>query len=667
MKLGPIEPATLAFDRDGTPSAPLYGDVYHARAGALEQARSVFLKGNDLPTRWQGRARFVILETGFGLGQNFLATWQAWRQDPHRCDRLWFISVDKHPVALNDARRALAVHGSSELADQAQQLLAVWPAASPDLHQLEFEEGRVVLQVLHADAAVGLRELRLQADALFLDGFSPQTNPDMWSPPVFKALSRLMAPDSTAATWCAARAAREGLTQAGFAVEQHPGFAGKRTMIRAHRIQDRARAPGLRLMHDAAGAAPIPSGEATPVVIVGAGLAGAACAAALQRAGVSCRVVDAATQPAAGASGNPAGLFHGVLHPEDGTHARWGRAAAWMALRRYAPLIRQGLLAGAVDGLLRREDTLDLQGMQRLVQRLGLPSAYVQALEAGDVRSALGPAGFLEQPCWLYPGGGWLDPGAWVAQMLDQPGITFKGSTTVAGLSRDKREDEWVLRDPQGRVIARAQQVVLCNAAAVRDLLPPALTAAWPVGLQRGQITRVPSRAVNHPPLQRPLSGNGYALSLPNGDLLCGATATNDDSDPQVRLEDHRANLERLAGLLGWSESPVSESLGGRVAWRFHADDRLPLVGPVGRLDGQAPPVNATRLREMPREPGLFMASGLGSRGITWAPLVGAVIASHLTGQPPPLPGSLLDALDPRRFALKQARKQGAAFKSSAS
>jgi tRNA 5-methylaminomethyl-2-thiouridine biosynthesis bifunctional protein len=52
----------------------------------------------------------------------------------------------------------------------------------------------------------------------------------------------------------------------------------------------------------------------------------------------------------------------------------------------------------------------------------------------------------------------------------------------------------------------------------------------------------------------------------------------------------------------------------------------------------------------------LYVATALGSRGITWAPLVGEVIASWITGQPPPLPTALLEALDPRRFRVKRAR-----------
>src|SRR4029079_8352870 len=90
MKTAPVGPAAIEFV-GGTPRSTLYGDVYHPRAGALAQARHVFLARNGLPERLRGRRRFTILEAGFGLGNNFLAAWDAWRGDAARCERLHYI------------------------------------------------------------------------------------------------------------------------------------------------------------------------------------------------------------------------------------------------------------------------------------------------------------------------------------------------------------------------------------------------------------------------------------------------------------------------------------------------------------------------------------------------------------------------------------------------
>src|SRR5688572_22823874 len=89
--------ATPAFDAAGTPYSPEYGDVYHSDESGPGQARHVFLSGNELPARWSGARSFTILETGFGVGLNFLATWQAWRDGSARPARLHFVSIEKHP------------------------------------------------------------------------------------------------------------------------------------------------------------------------------------------------------------------------------------------------------------------------------------------------------------------------------------------------------------------------------------------------------------------------------------------------------------------------------------------------------------------------------------------------------------------------------------------
>jgi tRNA 5-methylaminomethyl-2-thiouridine biosynthesis bifunctional protein len=63
----------------------------------------------------------------------------------------------------------------------------------------------------------------------------------------------------------------------------------------------------------------------------------------------------------------------------------------------------------------------------------------------------------------------------------------------------------------------------------------------------------------------------------------------------------------------------------------------------------------------VPRQPGLYVFTALGARGITQATLGAEVLASWLTGDPVPIPASLLDALDPARFAARAVRREAAA------
>ena len=144
----------------------------------------------------------------------------------------------------------------------------------------------------------------------------------------------------------------------------------------------------------------------------------------------------------------------------------------------------------------------------------------------------------------------------------------------------------------------------------------------------------------------------GYALRLPDGRVFCGGASQPDDSSTELRDSDHAHNLAGLRRLTGWAGRVDDAALIGRAGVRWSADDRLPISGPVA-----AWPCRATQLRFAERQPGLHVFTALGSRGITQAALGAELLAARLTGAPSPLPSSLIDALDPARFAVRALRR----------
>ena len=88
-----LEPARIAFDAGGAPYSEDFCDVYHSVDGGPAQARTVFLAGNGLPQRWRGRDSFTIIETGFGLGLNFVCCACELLADPNRPARLSYVAV----------------------------------------------------------------------------------------------------------------------------------------------------------------------------------------------------------------------------------------------------------------------------------------------------------------------------------------------------------------------------------------------------------------------------------------------------------------------------------------------------------------------------------------------------------------------------------------------
>lgn len=639
MKTAPIVAAHIEPGADGLPFAVGCGDRYHPRAGALEQARHVFLDGNGLPPRWAGRQHFVIAETGFGLGNNFLATWAAWRGDEQRCERLHFLSVELHPPRVEDL---VAWPRDAEVRPLSDELARQWPTLTHGLHTLRFDEGRVWLHLAFGDVADWLPEWVARIDAFFLDGFAPDRNPRMWEPRLFKSLARLAAPDATASTWSAARAVREGLVSAGFEVHKAPGQGGKRDITAAHFVPPATRrsAPPGR---------PREREVEHHALIVGGGLAGCAAAWALAEQGWRSTVLDHHAEPACEASGNPGGLFHGVVTRDDGLHARWHRASALA----FAPVARHAMadgVPGAVDGLLRlAHEFVDAEAMGVLLQRLGLPMGYAEALDAAEASRRAGLP--LSGPAWFFPGGGWLAPRALSAWYLRRTAglAQWQGDATVERLRREG--NVWQALDAQDRVLATAATVVLANGADAMRLLG---VADWPLESIRGQLSIAPATALALPRL--PVAGSGYLLPAVGSQAVFGATAQPDDMDGTVRMQDHRLNLERLAALTAGATGPRAEELTGRVGWRCSATDRLPVIGAVP--DGAAPAVgSADQPRFVPRREGLFVFTALGSRGIGVSALGARLLAAWVTAAPSPVEASLMDAVDPARFAARARRK----------
>ena len=585
-------PAQLRFTEQGVPYSEAFEDVYHSAGGAVAQARHVFLGGNRVAERWAGRERFVILETGFGAGVNFLATWQAWRRDPARCGRLHFVSIEKHPFALQDAK--LVFERFAELKSEGAELEANWPTLVPGAQRIELDGGNVVLTVVLADVSVA-RELRLAADAFYLDGFAPAKNPDMWSPALMRSLARLAAPGATASTWSVAASVRHALEETGFAVQKRPGFGDKREMLVAQYAKAGRAAHGPKCR---------------TASVVGAGLAGAAVSERLCARGWNVTLYERHAGPAKEASGNHAATFHPLVTPDDSVFARITRTGFLASIRSWEKLAPRWDVCGVLQ--LAR-DAKEADSQRRSVAALGLPADYA-ALVTQEEAAAHAGVPVAAEGLW-FPRGGWVQPASLVeAQLL------------ACGERLERRFNQALTKLPAAPI------VVLANSGEAQHLKAlPHLR----LRRVRGQLTYVRAEDVDAP--QVVVLRGGMVLPAVDGLCVVGATYDLEDDDPAPREESHAANLERAAQIIpGFSLRPAG--LQGRVAFRAVAPDRLPIVGRI--------------------EDGVYAAFGYGSRGLVWSALAAELIASELEGEPLPVEGALVDAMAPERFR-RRAESRG--------
>ncbi len=491
-----------------------------------------------------------------------------------------------------------------------------------------------------------LPRLRLGADAIFLDGFAPDRNPEMWEPGLLKSLARTARPDATLATWCTARRVQDALAASGFEMERAPGFGHKRQRLCARF------APRWKLRRHEPSAAY--RGPRTALVI-GAGLAGCTCAEALLRRGWNVTVIERAAV-ASGASALPWGLLHPHLSADDNRLARLTRAGCAASLAALARLdaghdSEAGLIAQAtaVFQLARTDD--EAARWQATLARFGLPSAWCEMLDPDSAAARIGMPPRCSGLWWSQAA--IVSPARWCRAMLATGPRLRIVTATAARLTPDDRG--WVVLDVEGGELAAAPVVIVANALAAPELLQLRFAPLRAVHGRIAQLT-TSSFAV----LRVPIAGDGHLLRAPDGSVTIGSTYEEAATPAVAQLNATRADASNLARLLRLlRQPPVAQVIGGFEGLRAVARDRLPLAGAIADENlAQAArwELRGAQLEDLPRMPGVYGLFALGSRGITLAPLLAELIASQIEGEPWPIEQDLADAVDPARFLLSSMR-----------
>ncbi|HKS32648.1 MAG TPA: bifunctional tRNA (5-methylaminomethyl-2-thiouridine)(34)-methyltransferase MnmD/FAD-dependent 5-carboxymethylaminomethyl-2-thiouridine(34) oxidoreductase MnmC [Enterobacteriaceae bacterium] len=667
MKHTAIQSARVEFNNQGTLVSRDFNDVYFSNDNGLEETRYVFLGGNQLTARFPDHARdhFIVAESGFGTGLNFLTLWQAFddfrRTHPQAIlQRLHFISFEKFPLKKADLHEA-HLHWP-ELAGYAQQLQAQWPMALPGCHRLLLDEGRVTLDLWFGD----INELtdRLddslnrQVDAWFLDGFAPAKNPDMWTPELFKAMSRLARPGATLATFTSAGFVRRGLQEAGFTMQKRKGFGRKREMLTG--VLDNPPALLARTPWFARS-----GGTAREAAIIGGGIASALLSLALLRRGWQVTLYCADAAPAEGASGNRQGALYPLLSAQNPALESFFPAAFTFARRLYdaLPVEFDHQWCGVT------QLGWDEKSQSKIDQMLSLdlPDELACAVDGEQARALTG----VDTGCGgiTYPAGGWLCPAQLTAAALalaKQQGLHLRYQHQLTAF--EAHELGWQLAFGNGDS-ARHQSLVLANGHRISQFPH---TDALPVYSVGGQVSHIPTTPALGE-LRQVLCYDGYLTPVnPANQHHCiGASYHRGNEAVAYSEDDQQHNRQRLIDCFPEAEWPreVDVSDGdARCGVRCATRDHLPLVGNVpdyaATLEQYADLAgNKANAVSAPVYPGLFMLGALGSRGLCSAPLAAEILASQMSEEPVPLDGETLAALSPNRFWVRKLLKGKAVVK----
>lgn len=645
--------------RDNTVYSTLFNDIFFSQASGIEEKRYVFHQHNNLADRFaklSNNETFVIGESGFGAGLNFLTTLQLWRST-QRTERssLHFISFEKHPIAPADLRKIVSQF--AELTDELKELLTQYYLLLPGYHRFSFA-GNVKLTLIIGDIQEQLPQLNHKVDAWFLDGFSPVKNDAMWNLQLLNKIAAHCHTNTTFATYTANSQVRRNLEAAGFCVQKGLGFANKRNLLFGKFNLHTDQSSIKKIPRPYYAIPNFPAHDITQsIAIIGAGISGAATARALVNRGYSVVIFEKNPQVASEASGNYQGMLYGSWSAFGGTMMELSCSAY-----RFSHYWIKNALVENVDfascGLIQLgHNQQQIKRNQQLVQA-NLPPEFISAADKAQIEKLAGFTSNSEKLNGVYfQHGMWLKPPRLVSELLKHPNIKLITNCEIKQIKHNT--EYWLLYEKGNLVPHKFTSLVLCNAHAAADLIPDLTPFLRKIRGQTTIVENTPSR------LKTILCGHGYITPESAEKFTIGATFQFDDESLDVREQDHQENLANFSTILPELIQQITpEKLSGKASLRTSSYNYLPLVGPLADSPQfnqdyakLAKDKNAWLNTPCNYLPNLWLNLAHGAKGLLTAPLCGEIIADYISQSPLSCSEDVRTALHPNRVYVRNLVK----------
>ena len=257
----------------------------------------------------------------------------------------------------------------------------------------------------------------------------------------------------------------------------------------------------------------------------------------------------------------------------------------------------------------------------------------------------------------LFHRGGWVNPIALCRHLVNHSNIKILTNQKI--ISIEKLNNEWTLKTKDQKIF-KSDHVAICNAAYLHqfDLTQHLHTDAF-----RGQINWV-----NSTPFQMPsivICDEGYLAPLMQNKHIFGATYGMNDFNKDLRLSDTKKNIASIKKIHREFHNYclAQKTISGRVSWRASTKDRKPYVGRVfnNELFKKMRVRELAQTDQLPWLDNLYVASGFGSRGFTFAPYCTFVLANLINKKLSKDDKETLNYTNPERYRLKKMSLKKAA------
>jgi len=596
------------------PVSTSFDDIYYADEDGLAEARYVFLEQNHLFDRWRICKVFSIAELGFGTGLSFLATWDLWNSVATPSMKLHYIACEKYPLSKTQMEKALSRW--PRLKPLANKLLKQYEKRKTDSKEFMFEEGNIQLHLLLGDAFETFSQFKgNKIDAWYLDGFAPTKNPEMWSLQLFKALRDKSSFTATLSTFTSAGFVKRNLEDAGFYVQKFRGYGRKKEMLK-----------GSVKKHP-----PKKTLSSTKALVIGGGIAGAATAYSLAERGFKVELVEREKEIAQKASGNKIGIYMPLLTAEPSDLGQLSFLSYHFLLNRFKQLeFNQWKPCGVLKLGTTKEEEFRLRRGLKAVYGSRYFAEYVDQKEASKLAGVPLQFGGV-----YYHEAGRVSPRDFCfAHLTNTHHIRRQLSTEIQKIEYLTKTSSpvWKCTDKTQKYSFEADILVIANAFDCVDFSP----LSWlPIRKVRGQVLHTRENELTKN-LKTVLCYDGYMIPSVDGKHIVGATYSRENLSEAISESDNKELLNRLDQAAPSLQAHSMQIHSSRVGIRTSTPGQIPILGPVCTHSGE-PLKN------------LYLNVAHGSRGMTFAPFLGEILAAQICGENISLDERLLWSLSAQR------------------
>ena len=595
-KFHPLKINTRNLTWDNNEPRSLDHDDRFFQSNVIDETSEVFIKANNLLERWaeNKQSNFKIAELGFGFGLNFLITAKYWYQhNQNSKEWLDYVSIDCFPLDIKDFKKVVANY--PELKEFSDEFIEHFPIECNGFTRVEFPKFRIRLTLIINNVEDALFSLignkNNKFDAWYLDGFDPNKNLSMWSSKVFESLYLLSNKNATFGTYTAAGFVRRGLEENGFKVSRVKGFANKR-----HRLQGVYKNGGGNFKSKIV---------QKKIAIIGSGIAGTCLAYKLASQNISVDLFDKKKD----LNLNPWAAMYPKFSLGIDSRSELLIEGYFYSHRFYSKILNSFMNTGItfLDNGSERNSWID-----RIIKLDRNDLFTQQSPEDINLQNNINQS-FAGLKINL---GGCISIDELNKTLVAHENINFINDKDFLEYEIDNKIK---LKFKEGNNYEGYSHLILASGGALKSVIPK-------IRLKHGAIAGFRDKKLND--IKYPINNSGYILPKFNNLNWAGSIYSNDeilDAD----IIDYKKIIDKNNHLL--TEDDIKNIKKTWLGARASLPDYLPVAGAI-------------------EQEKVFVLGGLGSRGLSLAPLLAETIMNDICNIPSPISQEVREAISPLRF-----------------